>query len=301
MKESFASVGIGTLCKLFGKTRHAFYDKNWYRTRRQNDEQVVLDLLYQIREQVPVLSTKAIYHMIKPLLRSHGVNMGRDEVHEIRRRHGMLHKRRRRYCVTTDSNHRFRKYTNLLRDVAIVRIEQVWVSDITYIRILDGFNFLSLVTDAYSRKIVGYCLFPTLGAEGPLTALKMAISSLSGPPEGLIHHSDRGIQYCCNEYIEELRLYCIESSMTENGDPRENAIAERLNGILKRNFNLKREFDTRAEAVLAVERAVLAYNGIRPHQSVSMLTPEHAHGHVGELVRKWKRRSYGPSDRPEEV
>jgi putative transposase len=292
MKDSFASVGIGRLCKLFGKTRHAFYDKNWYLNKRHSDEDIILELLYQIRREINVLSTKVIYHMIKSTLRSHGITIGRDELHEIRRRHGLLHKRRKKYFKTTDSNHRFRKFPNRIKDLIIDRIEQVWVSDITYIRINDGFSFLSLVTDAYSRKIVGYCLRETLEAVGPLIGLRMAISNLSKAPENLIHHSDRGIQYCCDEFVEELNLYCIDSSMTENGDPRENAIAERLNGILKKHFGLKKTFANYTDAKMAVERAVRGYNDIRPHQSVSMLTPSKAHEHEGILIKKWKRKTF---------
>ncbi|HEY9006619.1 MAG TPA: DDE-type integrase/transposase/recombinase [Ohtaekwangia sp.] len=168
--------------------------------------------------------------------------------------------------TATDSIHRYGKYSNRIKDLSINRIEQVWVSDVTYIRVRDGFYFLSLVTDAYSRKIVGYCLCPMLEAQGPLSALRMAISNLSKPPEELIHHSGRGIQYCCDQYIEELQLYCIESSMTENGDPRENAIAEGLNGILKKHFGLKKRFSSPDEAKVAVDRAVRGYNNIRPHQ-----------------------------------
>lgn len=264
-------------------------------SKRHSDEEIIIELLHQIRREVNVLSTKAIYHMIKTTLRDHGITIGRDELHEIRRHNGFLHKRRRRYCQTTDSNHRFRKYPNRIKDLLIERIEHVWVSDITYIRVNDVFHFLSLVTDAYSRKIVGYCLCNTLEARGPLSALRMAISNLSKVPEGLIHHSDRGIQYCCDEFVEELQLYCIESSMTENGDPRENAIAERLNGILKKHFGLKKTFSSPDDANVAVLRAVRGYNDIRPHQSISMLTPAKAHEHDGVLVRKWKKKMYRTS------
>ena len=284
-------MGIGRLCKLFGKTRHAFYDKNWYLSRRHSDEEIVTELLYQIRREVNVLSTKAIYHMIRPTLRDHGITIGRDDLHEIRRQYGLLHRRTKKHCRTTNSNHRFRKYPNRLIGLAIERIDQVWVSDITYIKVQDGFSFLSLVTDAYSRKIMGYCLFRTLQAEGTLSALRMAISNLSGPPQNLIHHSDRGIQYCCDEYIEELQLYCIESSMTNNGDPYENAVAERLNGILKKHFGLRNVFASHEDAQKAVDRAVKGYNEIRPHQSISMLTPSAAHMFNGTLERKWKKKT----------
>src|SRR5690606_13797559 len=149
---------------------------------------------------------------------------------------------------------------------SITAIEQVWVSDITYIRVAQEFNFLSLVTDAYSHLIVGYCLHETLAAEGSLNALRMAISTLSENVQGLIHHSDRGIQYCCDQYTDELKKYSIESSMTENGDPYENAIAERLNGILKHIFHLEKTFSDRDHAMEAVDRAVKNYNHLRPHQ-----------------------------------
>jgi transposase InsO family protein len=293
MREIFVSVGVGRLCKLFGKTRHAFYDKNWYLNQRYSDEKIMLELLLQIRREIPVLSTKVIYQMIRPTLRNHGITVGRDALHELRRDHGMLYRRKRRYVTTTDSHHRFYKYPNRIKDIEVTRIEQIWVSDITYIRLLDGFSFLSLVTDMYSHKVVGYCLYPTLEAQGPLVALRMAIASLTKPSEGLIHHSDRGIQYCCDEYTQELQLYLIDISMTDNGDPYENAMAERLNGILKKNFGLGKVFNGLEEAQTAVNRAIDAYNNLRPHQSISMLTPSTAHQpeYEGQLKRTWKSRS----------
>lgn len=204
----------------------------------------------------------------------------------------MLYRRRKKYVRTTDSHHRFYKYPNRIRHLEVTRIEQIWVSDITYIRQLDGFCFLSLITDIYSHKVVGYCLYPTLETQGPLIALRMAIASLTKPPDGLIHHSDRGIQYCCDEYTQELQLYLIDISMTDNGDPYENAIAERLNGILKKNFGLGKVFKDIEEAEAAVHRAIDAYNNLRPHQSVSMLTPSIAHQpkHEGQLKRTWKSK-----------
>jgi transposase InsO family protein len=293
LKEVFATVGVGRLCKLFGKTRHAYYDKNWYLKQRYSDEKIVLELLLQIKREIPILSTKVIYHMIKPTLYAHGITIGRDAIHDLRRQHGLLYRRRRKYVRTTDSSHRFHKYPNKIKDLKITRIEQVWVSDITYIRQLDGFSFLSLITDAYSHKVTGYCLHPTLAALGPLQTLRMAVSNLAKPSEGLIHHSDRGIQYCCDDYIEELQLYFIDSSMTDNGDPYENAIAERLNGLLKKNFGLGKTFKDFGEAKAAVDRAINAYNNLRPHQSVSMLTPASAHQpeNEGKLKRIWKSNS----------
>lgn len=280
---------------MFGKSRQAFYEKNWYALRRYNDEQVILELLQQLQREIPVQSTRAIYLMIKPTLIKHGITIGRDSIHELRKQHKLLYKPRRKYHNTTNSYHRFHKYPNLIKDLLVTSIEQVWVSDITYIRVNTEFNFLSLITDIYSHKIVGYCLYPTLSAEGPLSALRMAIATLtSSNPSSLIHHSDRGIQYCCEVYIEELCTFGILSSMTENGNCYENAIAERLNGILKRNFGLESTFESSAVAEYKVHQAVKAYNNLRPHQSVSMLTPALAHEYQGELKKVWKPKVYKP-------
>lgn len=298
MKQSFVKVGVGRLCKLFGRTRHAFYEKSWYKQQRYSDEQIVVELLMALRREIPVLSSKAIYLILKPTLRSHGITIGRDSLHQIRERYNLLNRPRKRFYKTTDSFHRFHKYPNRIRDLTITAIEQVWVCDITYIRVLNEFNFLSLITDAYSHLIVGYCLHETLAAEGSLKALQMAISTLRKNTQGLIHHSDRGIQYCCDQYTDELVKFSIESSMTENGDPYENAIAERLNGILKHNFRLEQIFSSRDLAVQAVDRAIKNYNHLRPHQSVSMLTPADAHQHVGELHRCWKGKTYKARDHP---
>ncbi|AXY73241.1 IS3 family transposase [Paraflavitalea soli] len=169
---------------------------------------------------------------------------------------------------------------------------QLWVSDITYIRIKNDFQFLSLITDVYSRKIVGYHLHASLATEGPLQALHMALGSLDCLPDGLIHHSDRGTQYCCNQYVQVLQSYKISISMTEKGDPYENAVAERINGILKSIFDLQRTFADQREAAEAIQKAVAFYNTVRPHTSVEDLTPEKAHALTGTLKRLWKPKTY---------
>jgi transposase InsO family protein len=298
MKQSFAKVGVGHLCKLFGRTRHAFYEKTWYKQQRYSDEQIVVELLIALKREIPVQSTKSIYQILKHTLRAHGITIGRDSLHEIRERYNLLNRRRKRFYKTTDSFHRFYKYPNRIRDLSITAIQQVWVCDITYIRVINNFNFLSLITDAYSHLIVGYCLHETLAAEGSLKALKMAVSTLRENTQGLIHHSDRGIQYCCDQYANELKNYSIESSMTEKGDPYENAIAERLNGILKHNFKLEQTFNNREHALQAVDRAIKNYNHLRPHQSISMFTPAQAHQHQGELKKCWKKKTYKARDHP---
>ena len=165
------------------------------------------------------------------------------------------------------------------------------MSDITYLTTQNGFIYLSLITDAYSRKIVGYHLSQHLKAQGCLIALHKAISSLSSNA-CVIHHSDRGIQYCCDTYIETLQNNNIAISMTQNGSPYDNAIAERINGILKTELDLDKNFANYGAAVSVVHEAIDAYNRIRPHMSCGNLTPEKAHQQQGLLIKKWKPKKY---------
>lgn len=225
--------------------------------------------------------------------------MGRDAIQDLLRKYGLIERPKRHYVFTTNSLHRFNKYPNIIRDLKVTRPGHLWVSDITYIRVESDFNFLSLVTDVYSRKIIGYCLYPTLARTGPLRALRMAIQTLEGPPNSLIHHSDRGIQYCCDDYITELETYDIAISMTEDGDPYENAIAERVNGILKETFGLKETFSSSDHAQEAITRAIDFYNHVRPHTGIDNLTPAQAHQLRGELKRNWKTKVY--KARPENM
>jgi putative transposase len=201
--------------------------------------------------------------------------------------HGHLIRYRRRKPYTTNSNHHYKKYPNLIRHIRyLTHPGQLWVSDITYIGLKEKFCYLSIVTDAYSHKIIGYCLYPTLHSTGPITALLMAVKSKRG--KSLIHHSDRGSQYCCFEYVKVLEDYGIQISMTERGDPYENAIAERVNGILKSEFLLNKSFATFAEARESVENAIEKYNHLRPHASCDNLTPVEAHDQNGILRKRWK-------------
>jgi transposase InsO family protein len=230
--------------------------------------------------------------MLTETLKEHKIKIGRDKLFDLLEEYGMLVRRRKRRKVsTTDSNHPFRKYPNLVRELKAIRPNQLWVSDITYIRIADGFGYLSLVTDAYSRKIVGYCLYPTLQKDGPVAALRMAISSLPATTaESLIHHSDRGRQYCCEAYVSVLMDRKVTISMTEKGDPYENALAERMNKTMKEEFLLGDGFGCFELASAAVSKAVNTYNVLRPHDSCNHLTPEVAHQQQGPLPMKWKKR-----------
>lgn len=272
---------------LFGKTRHAFYDKKWYLQEKAQHEHIILEMVAEIRREIPGIGTPKLYHLLKAPLRAMQIKTGRDALHRLLLDQGLTVIRKKRYCKTTDSNHWMKKYPNLIRKIKVQRPEQIWVADITYLIVGQDFNFLSLITDAYSKLIVGYCLYPTLEAEGVLNALRMALKKKTGM-EGLIHHSDRGTQYCCGDYVELLKGNRIQISMTEKGDPYENAIAERVNGILKGEFRLNADFKTRDDALLSVEKSIYTYNYKRPHMSCNNLTPFEAHCQSGELKKLWK-------------
>jgi len=292
MKSIYTKVSIGQLCMLFGKTRHAFYDKSWHEEERLEGACVVLEMVAEIRREIPGIGSAKLYHMINKPIKTQGIKLGRDALHHLLCDYGLTVKRKRRYAVTTDSRHWLKKYPNLIKELIVTESEHLWVSDITYIVIGDDFNYLSLITDAYSKQIMGYCLHPTLGAEGCLNALRMALANRTKVGAKLIHHSDRGIQYCCSDYVKLLKGANMEISMTENGDPYENAIAERVNGILKYEFELNQMFNLREDATNAVGRSIKAYNTLRPHMSCNNLTPVEAHGMSGLLERKWKPKTY---------
>lgn len=215
---------------------------------------------------------------------------GRDAFIEILRKHGlMVHLRRRRHYRTTDSNHNYRKYPNLIADVVPMRPNEIWVSDITYVETEEGVCYLSLITDAYSHKIVGWAVGPTLETIYPLQALQMALATIDDDTAcHLIHHSDRGCQYCSDAYVAELRKHGISISMTQSGDPLENAVAERANGILKTEWLYKMTIATRDECQAVLERIIGFYNTQRPHMSIGMQTPDVAHTQYGQQRRCWK-------------
>ena len=251
---------------------------------------IVLKLVKEIRADLPRAGVPKLHHMLQKKLVAHGIKMGRDALYQLLGEHGYLLRYRRRKHITTNSHHPFKKYPNLIRDIKyLTHPGQLWVSDITYIRLQENFAYLSIITDAYSHKIIGHCLHPTLHSDGPVNALLLAAKSKR--QNTLIHHSDRGIQYCCAEYVKLLEHFNIRISMTENGDPYENAIAERINGILKNEFLLDKTFTSLNEAQQAVKHAVEKYNHLRPHDSCNKLTPVQAHERHGYLYKHWKTKA----------
>lgn len=219
-----------------------------------------------------------------------GCMPGRDAFIEILRRNKLMVqiKRRRKY-QTTDSAHHYHKYNNLIKEIVPMRPNEIWVSDITYVETQEGVCYLSLITDAYSHKIVGWALGPTLETIYPLEALRMALSTIDDETASkLIHHSDRGCQYCSDAYVSELKKHGIAISMTQSGDPLENAIAERANGILKVEWLYKMIIPTRDDCKRELCRIISFYNTERPHRSIGMQTPEAVHGQSGPQKRCWR-------------
>lgn len=278
------------ICALFGKTRQAHYKCNWIEDKLVLKHAIIIKTVEEIRTAMPRIGTRKLKFILDASLREHNIEIGRDKLFDLLDEYGLLIRRRRkRKSITTDSGHPFKKYPNLIRERVISYPNQLWVSDITYIALANNYCYLSLITDAYSRKVVGFCLYPTLEKEGPLKALQMALENITREhTRTLIHHSDRGLQYCCRDYIDKLMMNNVSISMTEKGDPYENAIAERLNGILKSEFLINRTFKNFNEALEAVTASIAVYNNQRPHGSCDYLTPKEAHQKEGFLLKRWR-------------
>ena len=280
------------MCQILGRTRQSYYERTWQEKRRELDEQQVVSFVHRVRAQMPRLGTRKLYVLLHEEFAERQLKVGRDKLFTILRHQGLLAARRRRYTKTTDSRHWMRKYPNLVKDLHLERPEQVWVSDITYIATdAGGFNYLSLVTDAASKKIMGYALSEDLSPAGCLGALQMALGKRTRPEAALIHHSDRGFQYCCKDYVGMLQEHKVGISMTENGDPYENAIAERVNGILKEEFYLSESFPSHQQTARCVADSIEIYNTRRPHLSCQMMTPQEAHQCRTLDVKSWKKKT----------
>ena len=256
----------------------------------------------EIREMAPGIGGVKLWLMLSSMY-SYGWMPGRDAFLGLLRRN-MLMQMPRRTRSTTNSNHRFHKWKNLIKGFVPTRPNQLWVSDITYIDLEDGCCYLHLVTDAYSKKIVGWCLAGSLGAVFTLEALRMAIDQAGGGDlSGLIHHSDRGVQYCCDMYIGELQAHGIRISMTEDYKPTDNAIAERVNGIIKGEsvYRQTRRFSTVDEAREHIHGFIRFYNGKRPHMSLGNQTTDSVHQQQGEQRKMWKKKVYPKNEQNSQI
>lgn len=273
---------------MFGISRQAYYQYFWREDDYQIEEELILKEVNKIRQRQPMVGTRKLYGMLQEFMITHQIKLGRDALFDLLTKNGLLVRRRSRKSRTTFSSHWLRKYPNLIKDIMPTSSNQLWVADITYLETQEGFVYLSLVTDAYSRKIVGYWVADNLLAVNSVKALKMALKSSDQKIDGLIHHSDRGIQYCSQEYVNLLQDYKVKISMTQNGNPLENAIAERINGILKHEFISKITLKNLQHAKGLLKEIIEIYNQERPHLSVGLLTPQQAHVLEGKLERYWK-------------
>jgi putative transposase len=239
---------------------------------KQKQAAHLLVCVKDIRKLHTKLGTIKLRAELREEIRKCGRGFGRDKFFDLLRHHNLLVKRRGKYAITTNSDHPFYKHKNWLKGISISSPDEAWVSDITYLRTQGGFVYLSLVTDVYSRKIVGWDVNMSLAVEGAVKAVKKAISQCSGT-KNLIHHSDRGIQYCCHAYTGLLKKNGIKISMGEAGNCYDNAIAERVNGILKHEYLLDNEFADYEQAVEAAAQAIYLYNYERPHFSLGLKKP----------------------------
>lgn len=248
-------------------------------------------MVMDIRCKLPRLGTRKIYYLIKPKLESQGIKIGRDKLFDLLRHQGLLVRKRRKYTKTTNSKHWMRKYPNLTKHLELNKPEQLWVADITYLRTKQGHEYLHLITDAYSKQIMGYELSNDLKASSTVKALKVALNNRKYN-HTLIHHSDRGLQYCSDQYTSMLKQNDVKISMTEQYDPYENAVAERVNGILKDEFGLDQIFQDNSQLHRQLQESIELYNNLRPHLSIGLLTPNQAHKQQKIKLKKWSKKNH---------
>lgn len=248
------------LCSWFGVTRQAYYQNKHRVQQNLIQQEILLDQIKNIRKNHKRLGGRKLFFKLKGFRLEHGIKMGRDAFFDLLRENNLLIKQRKRYHITTNSKHWMKKYPNLIKEIEPLGPNHIWVSDITYWKIKGKHFYISFITDAYSRKIVGYHVADNMEALESAKALTMAIKTLNPDVTCLIHHSDRGLQYCSSKYVNKLKKRGIEISMTKNGDPLENAIAERLNGIIKGEYLFDYEINSLSKAKEVLTFVVKLYN-----------------------------------------
>ena len=293
MKNNFQIIGLAKLCSWLGMSRQAYYQNSRKAIDTSIEEELIIQQVKQIRQNHPRLGTRKLYGKLQAFMLENSIKMGRDALFNLLAANHLLIRKRKRKITTTNSYHWLRKYPNLIRNFVPTAPNQLWVSDITYWKInAQEHLYISFITDAYSHKIVGYQVAETLEAIESVQALQMALSAFEGAESHLqlTHHSDRGIQYCSREYVKLLQDNNIQISMTENGDPLENAIAERVNGIIKEEYLDAYEVNDIKEARELLDRVIQLYNNDRPHLSISNLTPNQVHHSQNPLKpeKLWK-------------
>ena len=291
MKSHYSHIGLARLCGWFGITRQSYYQNSWREQDVSIEQELLLKEVKAIRTNHPNMGVRKLYVKLIPFMMEHQIKLGRDGLFDLLSSNNLLVRRRKRRVQTTHSFHWLRKYPNLIRDFEPTCSNQLWVSDITYWKIDPGYVYISFITDAYSRNIVGYNVARTLKSVETIKALKMALTGFLNEPEShskLIHHSDRGVQYCHGKYVKLLQDYHIDISMTEQGDPLENAIAERVNGIIKNEYLIDYQVRNIKQAKEVLDFVVKLYNEERPHSSISNQMPRDVHKKNIKTERLWK-------------
>ena len=249
-------------------------------------EHLLLQQIDSIRKYQPRCGGRKLFIMLAPFFKQHQIPMGRDKFFILLSKNKLLVRKTKRSVHTTNSKHHFRRYPNLAKDFTPLKAHELWVADITYIPLKNRFAYLFLITDAYSRKIVGFHVSDDMKVSSATLALKKALAQK--PVETIvIHHSDRGIQYCSTAYVQLLQENNAHISMTQSGDPLENAIAERVNGILKTEL-ISRYYDTIDNASKHIARCITIYNYRRRHSSLNWQIPHEVHQQKGPQIRRWK-------------
>ena len=274
---------------MLGYSRQALYKKTRKKEEKFIKVEIVLQQVNHIRSKHKRMGVKKLHIKLESFLKTHQVKLGRDALFDLLREFGMLVKPLKRSHHPTDSFHRFYKYPNLIKGWTPAAPNQLWVSDITYIAVKDGFSYLSVITDAFSHKIVGWHLSKSPTAQASLEALRRALKNNRNTGQ-LIHHSDRGSQYCSEQYVSLLKSKGIKISMTEHGDPYENAMAERINGIIKNEY-LEKQYSNDGQLWFDVSKTVGLYNTDRLHMSIEMKTPDYIHQTGIATKNLWKKKS----------
>lgn len=278
------------MCKLFGISRQCYYQRLSRQQKKEQEQVVIVGLVKEFKKKHKNMGGKKVFGKLKQDITNAGIKCGRDQFLRILKENCLQVKRKRVYVKTTRSQHIYRKFPNIIKDLDIRRSEQVFVSDITYIKTSEGFLYLFLITDAYSKQIMGWDLSDNLKTLNAKKALKMALKNRQYPERELIHHSDRGLQYCHPSYIDMLQRNNIKVSMTDKYDPYENAVAERVNGILKTEYEIGGGFVGFQDALREIKHAIWLYNTDRPHLSCHGLEPAKAHKKENYKLKRWAKK-----------
>ena len=278
-----------------GYTPQAYHKQTKHLLQKQVHEDLVVQQVHRIRTEQPRCGTRKLLIMLQPFLTLHHINLGRDYFFDLLAKNKLLVRKTKRSVHTTQSKHHFRRYPNLIKGFTPLKAHELWVSDITYIPLKDRFAYLFLITDAYSRKIVGHHVSDDMKVSSAVVALKKAMAQK--PVETIvIHHSDRGVQYCSHEYVNLLEQNHAMISMTQSGDPLENAVAERVNGILKTEL-ISSSYEDIDKASLSIGRAIIIYNFKRRHSSLNYQIPHEVHLQKGPQIRRWKNYYNAPKSK----